>query len=420
MSAHQAGAGSPVEAARSARESHPAVWVAVAVAVLLLPVHGWFYSIVILVLVGLRRWDRRWTLAQDTEATGPRPGRCVTHAGVRLPLSLPVAEGIARLALTRAEPTWRPVPAGPSGSVGGRARARVRRRAGRWQLVSIWATPADDGTTMLIIEVRSRVASRLYDGGATARTAAGLLAAIVEVTAESGREVQALPPAPVEVPTRVGWRWWHVAVAVAMFRLAGYPFRWADLALGTPLRGGGYLVVGQLFVASLVLAWLRWVSRTEGSGSWATDYGLQLRWPEDVFTGIPLGFALLVLESVVIAVLTHGTGSESATTSQVFVTARQSHWLAFWPLAAYAVVGAPFVEELTFRGLTLRGMERKVSVAWAIVWSGVLFGAGHWIVGEPFVADLILIVALGWSAWGSGSSRWPPAAWARRWWRMAR
>ena len=154
-------------------------------------------------------------------------------------------------------------------------------------------------------------------------------------------------------------------------------------------------MVGQLFVVSLVLLWLGWVSRTQGTGSWAQDYGRRLCWPEDLFIGVPLGVALLVLESVVIATLTHVTGSDSASTSQVFVTARQSHWLAFWPLAVYAVIGVPFVEEVTFRGLTLRGMERQVTVAWAILGSGALFGAGHWIVGAGVLPDLLLVIALG-------------------------
>jgi uncharacterized protein len=394
VSAHPAGAGRADDSARSARESHPLVVLAVLVALGALLIGGWFLTLVILALVALRRWDRRWTVACDAEAEGPRPGRCVAESRVSVPMSALVAERLCLLALGRAEPAWQPTPGAGEGFFGGRVRARVRRRFGRGQLVSLWVRSVDGDATLVIIEARSRVSSRLYDGGATACCVQGLQAALIEAAAELGRVAVALPPPPPPVPAPAGWRWWHVVVALALFRLVGYPFRWVDLALGTPLRGGGYLVVGQLFVVSLVLVWLGWVSRNEGTGSWAVDYGKRLSWPEDLFIGVPLAMALIVLESVVITVLVHATGSDAASTGQVFVTARQSHWVAFWPLAAYAVIGAPFVEELTFRGLTLRGMERKVTVAWAVVGSGALFGSAHWIVGAGVLPDLLLVTTL--------------------------
>jgi membrane protease YdiL (CAAX protease family) len=40
-------------------------------------------------------------------------------------------------------------------------------------------------------------------------------------------------------------------------------------------------------------------------------------------------------------------------------------------------VVAPVVEELFFRGLVLRSLERRVGTAWAVVGSAVAFGLAH-------------------------------------------
>jgi membrane protease YdiL (CAAX protease family) len=46
-------------------------------------------------------------------------------------------------------------------------------------------------------------------------------------------------------------------------------------------------------------------------------------------------------------------------------------------LALVVVIGAPIAEELFFRGLVLRSVERRLGSAWAVVISGVAFGLTH-------------------------------------------
>ena len=46
-------------------------------------------------------------------------------------------------------------------------------------------------------------------------------------------------------------------------------------------------------------------------------------------------------------------------------------------LVLIVVIAAPIVEELFFRGLVLRSLERRVGTRWAIVASAALFGAAH-------------------------------------------
>ena len=46
-------------------------------------------------------------------------------------------------------------------------------------------------------------------------------------------------------------------------------------------------------------------------------------------------------------------------------------------LVLIVVIAAPIVEELFYRGLLLRALERRVGNGWAVVWCGLIFGASH-------------------------------------------
>ena len=51
--------------------------------------------------------------------------------------------------------------------------------------------------------------------------------------------------------------------------------------------------------------------------------------------------------------------------------------MALVGLVLTAVVGAPIVEELFFRGLLLRSLEHRLGAGWAVGGSSVLFGLAH-------------------------------------------
>jgi membrane protease YdiL (CAAX protease family) len=62
-------------------------------------------------------------------------------------------------------------------------------------------------------------------------------------------------------------------------------------------------------------------------------------------------------------------------------------------LLLLAVVAAPLVEEVLFRGLLLGGLVRTVRPALAIVWSAALFTAMHPVVSWPPVFVLGVMTA---------------------------
>ncbi len=74
-------------------------------------------------------------------------------------------------------------------------------------------------------------------------------------------------------------------------------------------------------------------------------------------------------------------------------------------LAVFAVVLAPIVEEVFFRGFVFTAMRSKLNVAWAALISGVMFGAVH-AFGSPwqFLVPLSLLgVVLCLIYWKTGS-----------------
>lgn len=156
-------------------------------------------------------------------------------------------------------------------------------------------------------------------------------------------------------------------------QLAGLPGLWIGLA-GVPIVA----------------------SRRLGSGSLRTDYGLALEWPGDVVIGVLAGGATQVLVVVIIAVFrVISPGLEISETS--VEVAERTTGAGFVLLVILVAVLAPVIEELFFRGLLQRSLQRYLPTVAAVGVSGVLFGlvhfGGH---GLGAVALVLSLSAFGW------------------------
>jgi membrane protease YdiL (CAAX protease family) len=120
--------------------------------------------------------------------------------------------------------------------------------------------------------------------------------------------------------------------------------------------------------------WCLHAARRWGSGDVRTDLGLRLRWP-DLGWG-PLIWLTAVIAQMVVATLitvfdipftsnTEGIGELEL--DRTYVVA----------LLVTAVVAAPIVEEMIFRGLMLRGLLSRMSAWLAVGVQGLLFGSVH-------------------------------------------
>lgn len=142
----------------------------------------------------------------------------------------------------------------------------------------------------------------------------------------------------------------------------GLPDTPGALALGLMVLGQYAVWVAGLFV----------VSRVKGLGTWAADFGVRLRlrrlWV--VFAGVFLQWAcaLLVLP---ITVLVKGDNQ------QIVDELQDASGAKLAVLIVTAVLAAPVLEEILFRGLLLRALRRRMSVWPAIVVSSLVFACVH-------------------------------------------
>lgn len=187
-----------------------------------------------------------------------------------------------------------------------------------------------------------------------------------------------------------------VLVATGREQLGGIPL-WAVALLQVPLWAG-------LLGAPL------WSSFAKGRRSLAADFGLRMRW-SDVPVGLGAGLGAQVVLLMVITALYRAVGVDldKVGTSAQELTDSATDVLGVVLLVAIVAVAAPVFEELFYRGLWLRAVERRWGTAWAVMLSSLVFGAIHFqiydfpaLVGFGVVAALLTV----------RTGRLGPAIWA--------
>jgi membrane protease YdiL (CAAX protease family) len=195
--------------------------------------------------------------------------------------------------------------------------------------------------------------------------------------------LQAVRPSPTSAPaTRKPW--WGLGDVAAGWVIGVV----ASITIGgLILAGAGYtnttdapmwlLAILQVPLWFGLLGVPVWASRTKGNGV-TEDFGFSMR-PSDVWRGLGIGvFAQLVLVPLVSWPWLQLLGKSSHELEQ---SARdltdKAHGIGVVLLVIIVVVGAPIIEELFFRGLTLRSLERRWGTTAAVLGSALLFGVTH-------------------------------------------
>lgn len=139
----------------------------------------------------------------------------------------------------------------------------------------------------------------------------------------------------------------------------------------------------------------RKASRRYGTGDIRRDYGFVIA-PADVGWGLLMSLAARFAGAIAVIPFLFGPERFLGDNQGVFgeVTDSMATFVVF---GIIAVVGAPIVEELFFRGLVLRSLERWVGTAGAVVSSSVLFGLAHPqdLTPEGLVLVMVSLAALG-------------------------
>lgn len=201
--------------------------------------------------------------------------------------------------------------------------------------------------------------------------------------------------APAFVPNGPGIKGGGVAAIGAGVGLVGglaVAIAYAISSSG-PIDGNNpwYLLASQLalwvgFVGAVVVA-----SRINGTGSLAADFGLS--WPrlKDWWLGFVGGWVgrflpLLVLICIVVAGSGFGTPNGASPTILGVTPSGTAGWVV---VILLAVIGAPLVEELFFRGLIQGAFTRRIGAVPALFTTAIIFSFAH-VLSEGILAPVAL------------------------------
>lgn len=123
-----------------------------------------------------------------------------------------------------------------------------------------------------------------------------------------------------------------------------------------------------------MVAYCVWASRWWGTGHLGDDLGFKVRWADAGWGPVTWLAALAGEIAVAVAVTATNVPIRSNTEGIDQLSGERGVIIA---LLISAVVAAPVVEELMFRGVILRGFASVMPAWWAVGLQGLLFGAAH-------------------------------------------
>ena len=138
-------------------------------------------------------------------------------------------------------------------------------------------------------------------------------------------------------------------------------------------------------------------SRNKGAGRLSDDFGFRFRW-SDLGVGLLVALAVQLLLLPGIGLLLQPLLGEPEVSGPVRELLDKSKGPAFLGLILSVAVGAPIVEELFFRGLLLRSLQRRVPNGLAIFVSAVAFGLAH---GSALPVDAVVLVMVSLTVFGA-------------------
>lgn len=121
-----------------------------------------------------------------------------------------------------------------------------------------------------------------------------------------------------------------------------------------------------------------WATHRKGLRSLADDFGLRMRW-SDIPFGLAMGFVGQLVLALVVTVVYRALGVDLdrvGESAEVLTSAAVDPFSVVL-LVLVAVVAAPVLEELFYRGLWLRAAERRIGRVGAVLLTSAVFGIVH-------------------------------------------
>lgn len=145
--------------------------------------------------------------------------------------------------------------------------------------------------------------------------------------------------------------------------------------------------------AAVLLGWPIYISKRKGRGP-VLDFGLIVRW-RDLVIGLPSGLGAHVAIAVLYIPLLMLLDNPDVSAVARDLTDRANDALGVVLLFVVVGIMAPIAEEVFYRGLVLRALERRMNPAAALWISSLLFGAIH-LQPLQFLGQAFLGLVAGW------------------------
>jgi membrane protease YdiL (CAAX protease family) len=136
-----------------------------------------------------------------------------------------------------------------------------------------------------------------------------------------------------------------------------------------------------------------WATYRKGNGP-VIDFGLAVRWWPDLPAGVAAGLATqLLLVPVLYAPFLRflDDADEVGRPARELADKADGSPGGVVLLVLVVVIGAPIVEEIFFRGLLLRSIERRAGTWWAVALSSLVFGVFHF---QPLQFPALVVAGL--------------------------
>ncbi|MEI8335956.1 MAG: type II CAAX endopeptidase family protein [Actinomycetes bacterium] len=197
---------------------------------------------------------------------------------------------------------------------------------------------------------------------------------------------------------------WLAALAVTLFAGAAFAALRRALGLdGAALGGAGGsgssgdsltdiwdLVFSSLIQNATIIGFIIVVSHLKGVGSLRRDFGLRLLMRD--WWWLPAGAVISAGSAILLEPILHFMGKPP--TQAVVTIIDKSSGIGALAAALSVAIAAPIAEELLFRGLVLRSLQRRYRPGIAIAITAVTFAAVHPLLDPKAILALVPLLIL--------------------------
>jgi membrane protease YdiL (CAAX protease family) len=197
-------------------------------------------------------------------------------------------------------------------------------------------------------------------------------------------------PVPV-IPLRAAW-WALVGLGVGEV-VGGILAGIAAAITGSSTTSAGVTLLGEIGLWGGMIGACVVVSRQYGTSSLRRDFTLGFR-VRDIGPGVVVALAGTVLSAAASSAF---AGSRFAGSNTQIISGEKGNGVGFVIVTLIVALGAPFFEELFFRGLIHTALATRLGPVRAIVAQGLLFGLAHYEPSNGYgnVSVIVTIAALG-------------------------